>query len=316
MNRTDRLFAIMLELQANPNVRAEDLARRFEVARRTIYRDILALNEAGVPIVATPGKGYSVVEGYFLPPINFTSGEATMLILGADFVAQHFDKEYRHSAHSAVQKISAALSPRHRRHVQSLTKRLSFATMTPLNDPPLAQALKTLRRALVEQRTIRFHYVKRFDGSGKPEQRTVNPLLLTSLNGHWLLGGWDHRRKALRTFRLTRIEQLEVTDKSFVPPKRFKPSDWADSQKFDVAAELLFDASVARWVLESKPWFVASHKKKAHGLHVSIRTNNMEQVVPWILSWGKAVLVLSPESLRRRLAQETRVAAERNSSPR
>ncbi len=73
MNRTDRLLAIVLELQGRGKRRAEDLAETFETSKRTIYRDIQALCETGVPIVSIPGRGYSLVEGYFLPPLSFTT---------------------------------------------------------------------------------------------------------------------------------------------------------------------------------------------------------------------------------------------------
>src|SRR5512135_433995 len=94
MNRTDRLLAIVLELQAKGNRRAQDLATTFETSVRTIYRDVQALSEAGVPVVSVPGQGYSLVEGYFLPPLRFSTDEATMLLLGSDFVAQNLDAEY------------------------------------------------------------------------------------------------------------------------------------------------------------------------------------------------------------------------------
>jgi hypothetical protein len=83
MNRTDRLLAIVLELQARKEVRAEDLAATFDVSKRTIYRDMLALAESSVPIVSIPGQGYSLVEGYFLPPLAFNTDEAIMLLLAA-----------------------------------------------------------------------------------------------------------------------------------------------------------------------------------------------------------------------------------------
>ena len=79
MNRTDRLLAILLEFQRKGARRAEDLAATFETSKRTIYRDIQALCESGVPVVAQPGVGYSLVEGYFLPPVSFSVDEATML---------------------------------------------------------------------------------------------------------------------------------------------------------------------------------------------------------------------------------------------
>ncbi len=105
MNRTDRLLAIVLELQGKRRQRAEDLARTFETSKRTIYRDIQALCEAGVPLISTPGQGYALMEGYFLPPLSFTPEEATMLLLGSDFMAQNFDAQYRAAAQSASRKI-------------------------------------------------------------------------------------------------------------------------------------------------------------------------------------------------------------------
>src|SRR6478752_738004 len=101
MNRTDRLFAIVLELQGKRWRRAEDLAGAFETSKRTIYRDMLALGEAGVPIVSIPGRGYSLMKGYFLPPLSFTTDEATMLLLGSDVMAASFDEQYRAAAQSA-----------------------------------------------------------------------------------------------------------------------------------------------------------------------------------------------------------------------
>ena len=93
MNRTDRLLAIVLELQGKGHQRAEDLAETFETSKRTIYRDMLALGEAGVPIVSIPGRGYSLMQGYFLPPLSFTTDEATMLLLGSDLMAHNFDAQ-------------------------------------------------------------------------------------------------------------------------------------------------------------------------------------------------------------------------------
>src|SRR5215203_2043033 len=110
MNRTDRLLAIVLELQARGKQRAEDLAATFEVGKRTIYRDIQALCEAGVPVISTPGQGYALLEGYFLPPLRFTPDEALILLLGSDLMAQSFDAEYRVAAESASRKIAGALA--------------------------------------------------------------------------------------------------------------------------------------------------------------------------------------------------------------
>src|SRR5215212_7956016 len=105
MNRTDRLLGLLLELQRKRRVRAEDLAATFETSKRTIYRDIQALSETGVPIVSQPGIGYSLMDGYFLPPLTFSGEEATMLLFGSSLVASYFDAQYRKASHAAGRKI-------------------------------------------------------------------------------------------------------------------------------------------------------------------------------------------------------------------
>ena len=126
MNRTDRLLAIVLELQAKGWQRAEDLAARFEISKRTVYRDMQALSESGVPVISMPGQGYSLVEGYFLPPLTFSADEALILLLGGDFMARNFDAEYRRAAQTAVSKIEAVLTDELREEVRYLQRSLRF----------------------------------------------------------------------------------------------------------------------------------------------------------------------------------------------
>jgi predicted DNA-binding transcriptional regulator YafY len=102
MNRTDRLLAIVLELQRKGQQRGEDLAMTFEVSTRTIYHDIQALCEAGVPIIAVQKKGYSLAEGYFLPPLHLTTEEALILALGSDFIGHPTDVFWFSSSRSGV----------------------------------------------------------------------------------------------------------------------------------------------------------------------------------------------------------------------
>src|SRR5919199_4428187 len=145
MNRTDRLLAIVLELQARGKQRAEDLAATFEVGKRTIYRDIQALCEAGVPVISTPGQGYSLLEGYFLPPLRFTPDEALILLLGSDTMAQSFDAEYRAAAESASRKIAGALPENLRAEVRSLQESIRFVAEGARERSREADLLRQLR---------------------------------------------------------------------------------------------------------------------------------------------------------------------------
>src|SRR6266446_6599977 len=95
MNRVDRLMAMVVQLQSRRVVRAEDIAAHFEISVRTVYRDLAALGEAGIPIVAEAGVGYSLVKGYHLPPVMFTAEEASALFLGGKLVEYLTDASSR-----------------------------------------------------------------------------------------------------------------------------------------------------------------------------------------------------------------------------
>jgi len=304
VNRTDRLLAIVLELQGKGTVTAEHLAETFSVTKRTIYRDVDALSEAGVPVAAEPGVGYSLVEGYFLPPVNFTNEEAIMLLLGVDFISQSFGRDYGASASAAGRKIEALLSASMRKEVQELKRSMRFLSMGQTGKGHELEILKQVRRAVIERKTIRFTYYKRYAQNNEgPLTREVDPYLLMNISGNWLCGGYDHLRKATRSFRLSRFEKLEITPRSFIRPKHFLKK-FSQDEKFAVTVKALFRTEVARWVLESRPFFLASHRRTANGLLVLLKNNNEEQLLQWLLSWGSQVKVLSPESIRTKLATE------------
>src|SRR5260370_16915722 len=98
--------------------------------------DSLALGEAGVPVLYIPGRGYSLMKGYFLPPLSFTTDEATMLLLGSDLMAQSFDAHYRAAALSASRKIEGVLPEKLRHEVRSLQATIRFVPSAALHQPP------------------------------------------------------------------------------------------------------------------------------------------------------------------------------------
>ncbi len=302
MNRTDRLLAIVLELQARKQVRAEDLAATFEVSKRTIYRDILALAESRVPIVSIPGQGYSLVEGYFLPPLTFNTDEAIMLLLGTDFVAQNFDAQYRGAAQSASHKIVAVLSEQLRREVEYLESSIRFIA---LNGTSALQTLQQLRQAIIQCRTVRFRYHARSrDGQpGATSLREADPYALIHVGGAWVLIAYCHLRRDRRHFRLDRMEDVVILDKVFARPTDFKiqPGNQDDRT---VVVRALFDHETARRVREAPSFFQVAQEEHSDGLLVTLTVRQPGEVLNWLLSWGSHVRVLEPESLRELLARE------------
>ncbi len=302
MNRTDRLLAIVLELQRAGKRRAEDLAATFETSKRTIYRDMEALSEAGVPVVAVPGQGYALMAGYFLPPLSFRTDEATMLLLGSDVMAQQFDAQYRAAAQSAAAKIEGVLPEKLRAEVRDLQESIRF--FAP-GDPAEHETLLHLRRAILDRTTVRFRYTARIPSEPEPPiYREVDPYALIHVGGTWHLTGYDHLRRDMRTFRLDRIEDLTLLDWTFVPPVPVIPRRQQPQDDRTLVVRALFDANTARWVRESRSFYAVAEEETADGLLVTLTVRRETDVLQWLLGWGSHVRVLEPESLREQIVME------------
>ncbi len=326
MNRTDRLLAIILELQGKGGQRAEDLAETFETSKRTIYRDVQALGEAGVPVVAIPGRGYSLMKGYFLPPLSFTTDEATMLLLGSDLMAHSFDAQYREAALAASRKIEGVLPEKLRDEVRSLQDSIRFVTSNALEQPTETEKLLQLRRAILQRSTIRFRYFTRHPSSAAeaegdqgvsihhhtspastaPSQSTreADPYGLVHFFNAWHVIAYCHLRQGIRNFRLDRIDDLVLLPKTFQRPANFKMDKSHSDQQRSMLVRALFDKEVARWVQESRSYYLTSAEETSGGLLVTLKARQESEVLQWLLSWGSHVRVLEPETLRRRITEE------------
>lgn len=299
MNRTDRLLAIVLELQGRGRARAEDLAREFEVSKRTIYRDVLALNEVGVPVVSAPGSGYSLMEGYFLPPLRLSVQEAVTLLLGAEVMAQTLDLELAGAAESAARKIGAVLADDVRAEVNFLQSNLKLV-QTGLGTA-LHTHLRTLRGAIAGRHAARFEYRKRH--AAATETRRVEPHGLFRLNTVWLLAAFDRERGDFRNFRLDGMEELHLTGETFERQPGFKLERDEAREGRDVVVRALFGAEMAQRINQNPSYFMTEARDTPEGLLVTLRVRTALDVLPWLLSWGGAVRVLEPPELRTRLRQ-------------
>lgn len=297
MNRTDRLLAIILELQAKGQQRAEDLATTFEVSKRTIYRDVLALMESGVPVVSSPGHGYSLIEGFFLPPINFTLDEATLLLLGSQMIAPKFDSQYARAAQTAATKIQAALPAALQQEVQSLQQSIFFPESQTRNQELLAQ----LRGAILAHRVVQFTYHART--TDESSTREANPYGLVYVNNTWYLVAYCHLRKDVRNFRLDRINQLTLLNKRFFRPSHFQLHGRNEPER-PVTAKILFSHEVARWIQEEPSFFQTDAEMRSDGLLVTLRIRYEQEILQWLLQWGRHIQILEPASLREIFIEE------------
>ncbi|KAF9126529.1 hypothetical protein BGX30_015214, partial [Mortierella sp. GBA39] len=235
------LLAITLELQRNKLVRAEDLAARFETSVRTIYRDIQALSEAGVPIAGAPGQGYSLMEGYFLPPVSFTAEEAVALLMGADFIEQRLDADYSPVAEAAKRKIEAVLP-----------------------EPVRAESMRVRETMRLLQ-------------AGEPD---------------------------IRHFRLSRMTELAVLEEGFAMPAGFDLKRYQPPDDRNLRVVVRANPDIADKIAEATHFYMEEMEEREDGLRVTFRVRQPEELLPYILGWGGAVVVLEPESFRRQIQTE------------
>ena len=305
MNRIDRLFSITTRLQASGYLRAADLASIYEVSIRTIYRDIAALSESGVPIVSLPGRGYSLVDGYFLPPLLLSSREATALVLGARLLAGQANAEIASAAEESVAKILAVMSDDTRRELRELDDVFDLATSPELQSRLDVgnERVRALWLAILERRLTTLHYF----GRNRVQEtiRQVEPRRLGYANGTWYLSAYCRDRQGERAFRLDRIERLEVQTATF----RARPTvPTHQAPAIDVVVR--FRDDVSRWVRERQHWSFVAEEEADDALVARYRPGDLEEIAPWLLGWGTAAEVLAPGELRDRLRREAQGLVE------
>jgi predicted DNA-binding transcriptional regulator YafY len=133
--------------------------------------------------------------------------------------------------------------------------------------------------------------------------READPYSLVNYGNHWYVRGYDHLRKDIRHFRLERMEQVKVLDRSFTPMPDVKPFAASDTER-PLTVRVLFNQEIARWVREERSFFTAAEEDHPEGLLVTLQVRHEDEIVQWVLSWGANACVLEPDSLRERLAEE------------
>lgn len=212
--RISRLAAILTQLQAKRLLTASELAGKFSVSTRTIYRDIKTLEQSGVPIVTEDGKGYTLMEYYRLPPVTFTENEANALITAEQIVSKNKDASFIQAYSGAIIKIKAVLKHNLKDKANLLAERVYFAQNEA--DERTSNHLLPIQFALTNFYQTAITYT---DEAGNVTDRIIEPFALLSTQEKWLLIAWCRLRNTFRFFRLDRINQLTVLSEKFVPHK-------------------------------------------------------------------------------------------------
>lgn len=212
IKRLSRLTAILTQLQTKRRLTSAELARKFSVSMRTIYRDIKALEQAGVPIVTEDGKGYSLMEGYRIPPVMFTESQANALILAEQLVLKTPDASFVKDYSEAIDIIKAVLAHQIKDKANLLAGRTRFEEN--INRQRSSNNLSELQFALTNFCLVTIDYTNE---ANEASSRLIEPFALLSTHTNWLTIAWCRSRSAFRFFRLDRIKRLQVLDEKFTP---------------------------------------------------------------------------------------------------
>ncbi len=222
--RLSRLTAILTQLQTKRLLTARHLADKFSVSVRTVYRDIRALEQAGVPILTEDGKGYTLMEGYRIPPVMFTEAQANALIIAEQLVLQNKDTSFIKDYTEAIEKIKSVLQYSIKDKANLLAERTRFDQN--INRKRNSNNLSDLQFALTNFYIAKIQYENE---QQKTTTRHIEPFALVSTTENWLLIAFCRLRKEFRYFRLDRIKKLEVLVDTFEPHK-MTLQDFFDTQ--------------------------------------------------------------------------------------
>jgi predicted DNA-binding transcriptional regulator YafY len=299
MNRIDRLTAILIHLQTKRVVKAQELADRFSISLRTVYRDVRALEEAGVPIGAEAGIGY-FLEDYHLPPVMLTNAEASALVFGAKLMERMADESLREPFTSALYKIKSVLKRVDKEHLSDLEAQVTVSpsgAISTFSSP----VLNTIQAALVGQRVLAMTY--RAGYTEETAQREVEPVGLIFYGGGWHLIAWCRLRQDYRDFRTDRILEIQEANKTFSRQNRLSLQAYLqqlrDRETEIQEAVVWFDKNTARFTERQRytHGFV-SEETIDERVRMQFMTPSLEGLGRWLMMYGNAVTVESPGQLK------------------
>jgi len=312
MNRLERLQAMLIQLQSKKIVRACEMAERYGVSERTVYRDIRALEAAGVPIGAEAGVGYFLLDTFNLPPVMFTDAEASSLLMGGKLVGQLVDQIVRSDYESALTKIQAVLRSSGKSHLEKLHEKIVVAKYTFCNVPPQNLYIGTVKKAITQELCLLLTYTAQYNG--KTTQRIVEPIGLVYYGMEWHLIGYCRLRKEYRDFRLDRAETVSLSEFSFDPERTVSLQEYLKKYSQELTTEtvqLVLHPSDLAYMRSVKHWFGNYDEIESDGeCVVQFDVFDAQGLANWLLGFRNKVDVRKPDTLRNALLEMARNLAE------
>ncbi|HOZ50789.1 MAG TPA: YafY family protein [Chitinophagaceae bacterium] len=305
MNRIDRIAAILIQLQSKRLVKGNEIAKRFDISLRTVYRDIKTLEEAGVPILSEAGSGYSIMEGYRLPPVMFTREEALTFLTAEKLIDQFTDQSTHQIFQSALYKIKAVLRSDEKDHLDEMNQVIQVKPISQTTPHETHNHLQSILEAIANKAVLEIDYFA--NHTQQKSFRQIEPIGVFLSSNRWHLIAYCQLRSDYRNFRLDRIQSLKNTSRIF---ETIHPSFNTFLQKVihedrDLHEVLMkVDKSALKYFGEQKYYngYIGS-KEVDDRVEMTFLTASLEGFARWFMMFGDNAEIVKPQELKRKIQQ-------------
>lgn len=298
--RFDRILAIYMHLQAKPVVTAAALAEKYEVSLRTIYRDIRSLMQAGIPIYGEAGNGYSLVDGYKMPPLQFSREEALSFVAAEKLVEKYTDRNLAHHFTTAMLKMKAILRGNEKEQVALVGDNFLVRGGRHQFNEKLTHGTHTLIESIAAKKCVEIYYSKPSDKT--PEKREIEAVGIFVESKFWYVLAFCKLRRDYRQFRLDRISNIRILADDFGkdhPELSFFLNKKHEMPTTKVVVQV--DREMARYMEWDRHYFGFQREVVADTfVEMHFECINMENgFARWYLMFADRSKIIEPESLKR-----------------
>lgn len=314
MNRIDRISAILIQLQSRRVVKAGDIAGRFGISLRTVYRDIRTLEEAGIPLIGEAGVGYSIMDGYRLPPVMFTREEAAAFLTAEKLMEKLTDPLSDEHYKSAMYKVRSVLRMAEKDFLENIDGRIEVVKGRRTQGARLdLNPLQLILKAIAQKNVIAIHYLA--GQTREKSDRFIEPIGVFYLDGYWHLIAWCRLRNDYRDFRLDRIADIALTDEHFktLHPNLKEFIDRSAEEKNLQTIVIRVEKKVPGFIDEQKYYNGFVSEQEVDGMiEMTFLTAYIEGFARWWMMYGDMAQLIKPESLRERIKELCSTILQKN----
>lgn len=298
MNRIDRISAILIQLQSHSLVKAQQISERFGISLRTVYRDMRTLEEAGIPIIGNPGIGYSLIEGFKLPPLMFTQEEALSFLIAEKLVHELTDSKSNEHYKSGIEKIRSVMRFADKKILETMEGCMSVLN-TYKSSAYNPDILLLLLQSIYQKRIIGMSYFA--SATLILSERKVEPIGIFFSRTNWYLIAFCLQKKSYLTFRIDRILEIHILDEfqsqEHPPLKKFLNEFYDKERLHEIVIRIKKDKT--SMINDDKYYYgLISEKEIDDMIEYHFLTFSISKFAHWYLSFADIATIITPNSLK------------------